>query len=62
MLKITSSFGKLTEADVVFKSEKQMNEFVGLHMDAHNNTKMMRICESTSLLTQFQNIGLEVAV
>ena len=31
---------KMTEADVVFKSEKQMNEFVGLLMDAHNNTRM----------------------
>ena len=31
---------EMTEADVVFKSEKQMNEFVGLLMDAHNNTRM----------------------
>ena len=31
---------KMTEADVVFKSEKQMNEFVRLLMDAHNNTRM----------------------
>ena len=31
---------KMTEADVVFKSEKQMNEFVGLLMEAHNNTRM----------------------
>ena len=31
---------KMTEADVVFKSERQMNEFVGLLMDAHNNTRM----------------------
>ena len=30
----------MTEADVVFKSEKQMNEFVGLIMDAHNNIRM----------------------
>ena len=31
---------KLSEADIAFKSEKQMNEFVGLLMDAHNNTRM----------------------
>ena len=31
---------KMTEADVVFKSERQMNEFVGLLMDAHNDTRM----------------------
>lgn len=31
---------KMSDADVVFKSEKQMNEFVGLLMDAHNNTRM----------------------
>ena len=30
----------MTEAEVVFKSEKQMNEFMGLLMDAHNNTRM----------------------
>lgn len=31
---------KMTEADIVFKNEKQMNEFVGLLMDAHNNTRL----------------------
>ena len=31
---------KMTEADIMFKNEKQMNEFVGLLMDAHNNTRM----------------------
>lgn len=31
---------KLSEADIAFKSEKQMNEFVGLLMDAHNNTRI----------------------
>ncbi len=31
---------KMSDAEVVFKSEKQMNEFVGLLMDAHNNTRM----------------------
>ncbi len=31
---------KISDADVVFKSEKQMNEFVGLLMEAHNNTRM----------------------
>ena len=31
---------KMSEADIAFKSEKQMNEFVGLLMDAHNNTRM----------------------
>lgn len=31
---------KMSDADVVFKSEKQMNEFVGVLMDAHNNTRM----------------------
>lgn len=32
---------KMSEADIQFKSEKQMNEFVGLLMDAHNNTRMI---------------------
>ena len=36
----TDVISKMTEADVVFKSERQMNEFVGLLMDAHNNTRM----------------------
>lgn len=31
---------KMTEADIIFKNEKQMNEFVGLLMDAHNNTRL----------------------
>lgn len=31
---------KMSEADIEFKSEKQMNEFVELLMDAHNNTRM----------------------
>lgn len=31
---------KMSEADVVFRSEKQINEFVGLLMNAHNNTRM----------------------
>ena len=31
---------KMSDADVVFKNEKQMNEFVGVLMDAHNNTRM----------------------
>lgn len=31
---------KMSDADVVFKSEKQMNEFVGLLTEAHNNTRM----------------------
>lgn len=31
---------KLSETGVVFKGEEQMNEFVGLLMDAHNNTRM----------------------
>ena len=31
---------KMSDADVVFKNEKQMEEFVGLLMDAHNNTRM----------------------
>lgn len=31
---------KMTEADIMFKNEKQMNEFVGLLMDAHNNTRL----------------------
>ena len=31
---------KMSDADVEFESEKQMNEFVGLLMDAHNNTRM----------------------
>ena len=31
---------KMSEEDIVFKSEKQMNEFLGLLMDAHNNTRM----------------------
>ena len=36
----TDVINKMSEADIVFKSEKQMNEFVGLLMDAHNNTRM----------------------
>ena len=31
---------KMSEADIVFQSEKQMEEFVGLLMEAHNNTRM----------------------
>lgn len=31
---------KMSEIGIVFKSERQMNEFVGLLMDAHNNTRM----------------------
>ena len=31
---------QMSEEDIVFKSEKQMNEFLGLLMDAHNNTRM----------------------
>ena len=31
---------KISEAGIVFKSERQMDEFVGLLMDAHNNTRM----------------------
>lgn len=31
---------KMTEAGIVFQSEKQMEEFVGLLMEAHNNTRM----------------------
>lgn len=31
---------EMSDADVAFKSEKQMNEFLGLLMDAHNNTRM----------------------
>ena len=31
---------EMSDADVVFKSEKQMNELLGLLMDAHNNTRM----------------------
>ena len=31
---------KMSEADIVFKSEKQMNELVGLLIDAHDNTRM----------------------
>ena len=36
----TDVISKMSDAEVVFKSEKQMNEFVGLLMDAHNNTRM----------------------
>ena len=32
---------KMSDEDVVFKSEKQMSEFVGLLMDAYNNTRMI---------------------
>lgn len=38
--KPTDVINKMSEADSVFKGEKQMNEFVGLLMDAHNNTRM----------------------
>ena len=31
---------KMAEADIGFENEKQMNEFVALLMDAHNNTRM----------------------
>lgn len=31
---------KMSDADIVFQSEKQMNEFVELLMEAHNNTRM----------------------
>lgn len=31
---------EMTDADITFSSEKQMNEFMGLLMDAHNNTRM----------------------
>lgn len=30
----------MLDAGITFKSEKQMNEFIGLIMDAHNNTRM----------------------
>ncbi len=30
---------KISEKEIVFKNEKQMEEFVGLLMDAHNNTR-----------------------
>ena len=31
---------KMSDADVSFENEKQMNEFLGLIMDAHNNTRL----------------------
>ena len=36
----TDVINKMSEAHIVIKGEKQMNEFVGLLMDAHNNTRM----------------------
>lgn len=36
----TDVISKISEAGIVFKSERQMDEFVGLLMDAHNNTRM----------------------
>ena len=36
----TEVINRMSETDIVFKSEKQMNEFLGLLMDAHNNTRM----------------------
>ncbi|MGN0485485.1 MAG: SEC-C metal-binding domain-containing protein [Lachnospiraceae bacterium] len=36
----TEVINKMSEAGVEFQSEKQMNEFVGLLMNAHNNTRM----------------------
>lgn len=36
----TDVINKMSETDIVFKSDQQMNEFVGLLMDAHNNTRM----------------------
>lgn len=36
----TDVINKMSEAGLVFKSEKQMDEFIGLLMDAHNNTRM----------------------
>ena len=36
----TDVINKMSEAGVEFQSEKQMNEFVGLLMNAHNNTRM----------------------
>jgi hypothetical protein len=32
---------KLSESDIVFENDKQMKEFVGLLMEAHNNTRMI---------------------
>lgn len=31
---------KMSTAGIAFESEKQMNEFSGLLMDAHNDTRM----------------------
>lgn len=36
----TDVINKMSWADIEFKSEKQMNEFIGLLIDAHNNTRM----------------------
>lgn len=36
----TNLLDKMSDANIVFKSEKQMEEFVGLLMDAHNSTRM----------------------
>jgi hypothetical protein len=32
---------KLSDADIAFESDKQMEEFMGLLMEAHNNTRMI---------------------
>lgn len=37
----TAVIGEMSDAGVAFKSEGQLNEFVGLIMDAHNNTRMI---------------------
>lgn len=34
------ALNKISERDIVFKDEKQMEEFVGLLIDAHNNTRL----------------------
>lgn len=36
----TDLLDKMSDANIVFKSEKQTEEFVGLLMDAHNSTRM----------------------
>ena len=36
----TDVIDKMAKADVVFQGEKQMREFLGLLMDAHNNTRL----------------------
>lgn len=36
----TDLLDKMSDADITFKNEKQMEEFVGLLMNAHNSTRM----------------------